>query len=735
MTTTPKTLVIIDAHALIHRAYHALPASLTSPRGEPLNAVYGFTSVLIKVLKELSPTHVVAAFDVARPTFRHKEFAEYKATRKEADTELRAQIPVVKNVLESFGIPVLEKEGFEADDVIGTVVEQVKGTKDLRVVVVTGDLDTLQLVDGDRVQVYTLRRGVTDTSLYNEKAVRERFGDLSPTQLTDYKGLKGDPSDNIPGVPGVGEKTAIALLSEHETVENLYAHLDESPVVAGKLKEKLETHRDQAFFSKQLATIRKDVPISFSLEEAGFVFAVRQETQKLFAALGFKSLLRRLENDTQFETGQKSAPLEETDAERFFREGVLSEKVYQLEKKLEPVLRHIEKTGFRIDVRVLTTLSAQFDKELTHIEKKAVSLAGEEFNLNSPQEVGRILFDVLELGGSKVKKTKTGQYSTAAAELEKVQEEHPIVGLMLKWRELSKLKSTYLDTLPELVDAKDGRIHTTFKQFGAATGRLSSENPNLQNIPIRGTFGKDIRKAFVARDGYCILAADYSQLELRIAAALSKDKIMMKAFAEGEDIHTRTAAEVFGVPPTGVTRDMRRQAKVLNFGVLYGMGPRAFSQAADIPFEQAKKFITAYKSEFEGLWTFLEETKARAYTQGYVETVWGRKRFLPELSSNNPGIQAAGERIAMNMPIQGTGADIIKAAMVEIDGHIRDNADVYMILQVHDELVFEVKRGVVDAYAPRIAERMTGVITLDVPLVVDVEVGPSWGEMKRIAGA
>jgi len=721
-------LVIIDAHALIHRAYHALPPSLTSPTGEPLNAVYGFTSVLIKVLRELSPQYVVAAFDVDKPTFRHKEFSSYKGTRRETDVELTSQVPHVKTILENFGILILEKEGFEADDVIGTVAKSVSKNKNLTTIIVTGDMDTLQLVRGDSVVVYTLRKGVTDTVVYNETGVRERFGGLGPENMTDYKGLKGDPSDNIPGVPGIGEKTAVTLLQKYGTLEKIFKSVDE---LKGALHKKLSENQDQAFFSRELATIRTDVPVKFELEDAAFSFELTDSLKKTLSSYGFKSLIARLEGAGTSVESQNTDTVE-NDVERYFKSGVFSDRVYRLEKELSSVLKRMEKVGFRIDIEKLNKLSRLFAKEIETLEKKAYKLAGENFNLGSPQEVGRLLFEKLDLGKGRVKMTRTGKYSTAAGELEKMMDRHPIVKIILQYRELSKIKSTYLDSLPLLIDPKDGRVHTTFRQFGAATGRLSSENPNLQNIPIRGDYGMEVRKAFIPRDGYLILSADYTQLELRIAASLSEDKTMIEAFKKGEDIHTRTAAEVFGIKQQEVTKEMRRQAKVLNFGVLYGMGSRAFSEAASIPVEESKRFIAAYRTEFPRLQKFLDETKSFAYANGYVETLWGRKRFVPELSSQNQGLRAAGERIAINMPIQGTAADIIKAAMVEIDSVFGKNSEVFMMLQVHDELVFEVKKGKETETAKKIASLMSSVIELKVPLTIDVEVGPSWGELQHV---
>jgi DNA polymerase I-like protein with 3'-5' exonuclease and polymerase domains len=730
---TRKTFVVIDAHALIHRAYHALPSTLTSPKGEPLNAVYGFTSVLIKTIKDLSPDYLIAAFDLPAPTFRHKTYAEYKATRVEADAELKQQIPVVRSVVAAFGIPILEKEGFEADDIIGTVVQKLQVKKNVRCIIVSGDLDTLQLVRGDDVTVFTLRKGVTDTALYNEKKVRERYGGLGPAQLPDFKGLTGDASDNIPGVPGIGEKTAIKLLGTYATIEKLLNRKEDESIPKG-IRNKLIEYEDQALFSKQLATIRRDVPIEVSLTQSSTNSTVTPDLLATLKSLGFKSLIDRLGVNGESKSSSNNAVLAtEDDIERYRRDGVLSSKVYELERSLTPVLRAMEQRGFLIDKTVLNTLSESFKKELSRIEKKAAQYASKSFNLNSPQEVGRVLFEELKLGGSRRKKTRTGQYSTTAAELERIEDEHPIVGLIARWRELAKLKSTYLDTLPGLVSKKDGRIHTTFKQFGAATGRISSENPNVQNIPIRGEYGSEIRKAFIASKGYMLLSADYSQIELRIAASLSSDRTMIAAFKKGEDIHTRTAAEVFDVSLDKVTKDMRRQAKVLNFGVLYGMGSRAFSRAAEISLEEAKRFIDEYRTNFHELSAFIEDTKTRAYSQGYVETVWGRRRYVPELSSTNEGLRAAGERIAVNMPIQGTAADVIKAAMVHVARAFEKDDNVHMILQIHDELVFEVRKGKEKTYAQRIAGLMEGVLKLKVPLKTEVEAGRNWGEMSRIA--
>ncbi len=729
-----EILLIIDSHALIHRGYHALPKDMTSPKGEFVNAVYGFTSIFIKALKELKPDYVVATFDLPKPTFRHEKYKEYKATRKEADEDLKSQFDLVRELVRAFNIPILEKEGFEADDIIGTITEKLK-RKDIRKVILTGDLDTLQLVRDDDVVVYTLRRGMSDTIIYDEEKVRERFGGIEPENLIDYKGLKGDPSDNIPGVPGVGEKTATKLLSSYKNIESLYKNLEKDEEIKESLKEKLEKFKDQALFSKELATIRRDAEIDFSLEKAKFNFQMGKRVGDVLRRFGFKSLASRLEKDSSFDTGEQGTLMsseDEDEIKEYLDKGIFSEKIYKLEKELKPILRKIERRGFLIDKDRLDNLSKELGKRLEEIKKESHKLAGKSFNLNSPQEVGLILFEDLKLGGSRHKKTKTGAYSTSVDQLQKIKGEHKVVPLILEWRELSKLKSTYIDALPSLISKKDGRIHTTFKQFGAVTGRLSSEDPNLQNIPTKGRYGNDIRQAFIAPEGYQLISADYSQIELRVAASLSGDKKMIEAFEKGEDIHTRTAAEVFNVSIDKVDKRMRRTAKILNFGIQYGMGSTSFARSAEIKREEAKKFIEEYYNDFKDLAKFIEETKKKAYKQGFVKTLWGRKRLLPELSSSNPGVRASGERMAVNMPIQGTAADITKEAMAEVNKKLEGKKDINIILQVHDELLFEVKKDKVKEYGSIIKEVMENVAELKVPLVIDVEAGPNWGELKPV---
>lgn len=729
-----EKILIIDSHALIHRAYHALPP-MTSPQGENVNAVYGFASVLLRVIKELEPDYVVTVFDSAGKTFRHKEFVEYKAKRPMVDDDLINQFPKSRELAEAFGIPVLAKTGYEADDIIGTVVEKLKNKKNLLKIIVTGDLDSLQLVDDENILVYTLKKGVSETITYDEETVKKRFEGLTPGQMIDFKGLKGDPSDNIPGVKGIGEKTAIQLLQKFKTLEGVYKNLSDKSI-SKSVKEKLDKSKEIAFLSKKLATIDRNVPIEFDFEKCSFNLENDDEIKKLFFRLGFKSLVDRINNiksSNSIDVSNFQAELIGDELEEFYKNGVFSHKIYELEKELRPVLRKMEKTGFLLDIKFLKELGNKVSRELEEIKKEVIKIAGEDFNLNSTHDLGKIIFEKLGLGGKKIKKTKTGIYSTASDELEKIKESNPIIPLMLKWRELSKLYSTYIDSLPRLVNAKDGRIHTTFKQFGAVTGRLSSENPNLQNIPTKGEYGLEIRKAFIAPEGYLILSADYSQIELRVAAVLSKDEKMIETFIKGEDIHSRTAAEIFNVPIEKVTKEMRREAKTLNFGVLYGMGARAFAQSSGISFGDAQKFISEYESDFSGLARFMREMKEKAKSQGYVETLWGRKRYMPELNSPNPGIRSSGERMAINMPIQGTAADIIKFAMVLLDDKIGKEKDIKMILQVHDELVFEVKKELVGKYSSIIKDCMENIVSLSVPLEVEIEIGENWGNLNKLS--
>lgn len=746
-----KTIVLVDSHALIHRAFHALP-SLTTKKGERVNAVYGFVTILLKVLKELKPDYLVATFDLPGPTFRHKEFEAYKATRVKAPDELYQQIGRVKEILKAFDIPIFEKAGYEADDIIGSLVQKVKNKKSkVKSIIVTGDLDTLQLVD-DKVNVYTLKKGIGDTIVYDEKAVEKRYG-LKPEQMPDFKGLKGDPSDNIPGVPGIGEKTAMELLKEFGTIENLYERLEKSPgqIKNKKTADKLLENKDQAFFSKYLATIKKDIALKFNWERVKFKQYDIKKVSELFGELEFFSLINRLPklDDIRKEDikavksvkSQEPGILEKIEQAK--QAGILSEKIYELENKLVPVIEQMQKDGIGLNLNKLEKLNQEFSKKLSDLEKKIYKLAGETFNINSPQQLSTVLFSKLKLEVKGLKKTPGKVISTAAPELIKLKGQHPVIDLIIEYRELAKLKSTYTESLPKLVDLDDGRLHTQFDQLGTATGRLSSKNPNLQNIPIKTELGNEIRKAFVAGKGFLFLSSDYSQLELRIVASLAEDKKMIDILKAGWDIHSATASEVFEVPLEKVTPKMRKSAKALNFGVIYGMSVHGFAQAAGIEYEKAKIFIKKYFEEFKGVADYIEKIKKSVSQKGFAETLFGRKRFLPEINSSAWDLRAAAERAAINFPVQGTAADLVKMAMVQIAnrlsliangkeaGHKPQSIRHKLLLQVHDELLFEVPEYEIGTIAPQIKKIMENVYELAAPLKVEIEIGLNWGELKK----
>ncbi len=806
-----KRLVLLDSHAIIHRAYHALP-DFASTKGEPTGAIYGLVTMLLKIMTELQPDYVVACYDVPSPTHRHDVYEGYKATRKKIDDDLIAQLIRSKDVFKAMNIPVYESKGFEADDVLGTIVDKLKKKKDVEIVIASGDMDTLQLVDGVKVRVYTLRKGINDTVVYDEEMVKERFG-FGPELLPDYKGLRGDPSDNIIGIPGIGEKTGSILIQKYGTVENMYKQLR-----AGKIKpedgikertiELLKAHEDEAKFSKMLATIRRDAPVDFELPEKSWKESIDLEKVKtLFTELEFRSLLDRLKGvvDGKVQTknptsssglrgaGQKTAPtlsipsksgqlslggemqgidpeeiervalalwvvdsnisnpgFEEilnyanTDSfaeakEKIFnklREGKTSDIYNNIELPLMPIVKKMGDTGVKIDTDYLKKLSKEYHKELEAIQKKIWKLAGEEFNINSPKVLGEILFGKILLQ-KKGKTTATGNRSTKESELEKVKDEHPIVPLILDYRELQKLLSTYIDSIPEKV-AADGRLHSRFNQTGAVTGRLSSIDPNLQNIPIKSDLGKRIRHAFVADKGFSLLAFDYSQIELRIAAFLSGEEKLINVFKSGGDVHTSVASVVFGVPPEKVDAEMRRRAKVINFGILYGMGVNALKVNLGTEREEAKRFHDEYFANFQTLYNYLERTKYEAAKTGYTETFFGRRRHFPGLRSKLPFIKAMNERMAINAPIQGTSADLIKLSMIKINEYIQREGlgdKLKMLLTVHDELVFEAEDNIIPKVRIKIKEIMETVLapeqTSGVPIIVSSAIGDNWGEMKK----
>lgn len=751
-----KKFIIIDAHALIHRAYHALPP-LTTKRGELVNAVYGFLLVLLKVLKEFQPDFIAAAFDVPEPTFRHKEFEEYKAKRPKAPDELYNQIPRVKQLLKAFHVPIYEKAGFEADDVIGRITELIPKKQvfpEVEIIIVTGDLDTLQLIDKN-TKVYTLRKGMQDTVIYDEKQVFERYG-LKPEQVPDFKGLKGDPSDNIPGVPGVGEKTAIELLKEYGTLENLYKNIKKPCLPASrdpqkyseKIKEKLIQYKDQAFFSKMLATIRKDVPLKFNLRDAEYKNFNTEEVKDLLKELEFYSLVEKIPVETKKSStkkennftpslitrgGQgviKEKALEEI--EKLYKDKVFSKEVYEMEKSLVPVMKEMQKNGIKVDQKQLEKISKELEGKIQALRSKIYKLAGAQFNINSPQQLSEIIFRKLNIPTMGLKKTPGGVVSTSAGELEKLEGKHLIIKFIQDYRQLAKLKTGFVDALPKLIDSRDGRIHPQFHQLGTATGRISCSDPNLQNIPIRGKWGKEIRRAFIIEEGFSLASFDYSQMELRIAAHIANDRKMIEAFRKGEDIHRITAAEINNISQDEVTEKLRDQAKTLNFGLLYGISVYGFAKSAKVSYEKAKIFFDEYTNDFKGIAAYIIKTKKEVRKNGYVETFFGRKRFIPEINSRDNNLRLAAERMAINQPIQGSAADIIKLAMNSINQYIEETKlydQVRLLLQIHDELLFEIKNDTIKEVVFKIKDIMENICKLKVPLEVNAKVGRNWGDM------
>lgn len=783
--TKNKKIVLLDVHAIVHRAYHALP-DFVSGDGEPTGALYGLSSMLMRIVRELEPDHIVACYDLPEPTFRHEVYKEYKAGRQKTDDSLVEQLTRSYDIFEAFGIPVYEKEGFEADDILGTIVHESRNKKDVDIIIASGDMDTLQLVSGKRVRVFTLRKGITDTVLYDEEKVKERFG-FSPDLLPDYKGLRGDPSDNIIGVKGVGEKTATILIKEFGTLENMYKALkkDEQKFLDVGIKERIITllkeGEEEARFSKVLAQIRHDAPIEFSLPKKSWDLREhKDQVLSLFTKLTFRTLALRLkelageEKEEEIQSSENNKEeVEEEDVEKTGialwllnsnltnpnEEDILSyantasfakakEKIYKdlakdsqlqkiyndIELPLVSVLRRAEERGVLVDITFLKTLSKKHHATLSRLEKAIWKMAGGEFNINSPKQLGEILYDKLQIKVARIKKTEGGARSTKASELEKMKEEHPIIEKILHYRELQKLLSTYIDNIPDMLDAKK-RLHTNFIQTGTTTGRFASQNPNLQNIPIRTDHGKEIRKAFIADKGHVLLAFDYSQIELRIAALLSKDKKLTAIFKEGKDVHTATASEMYNVPFEKVTKDMRRAAKVINFGIIYGMGVNALKTNLGTSREEAQKFYDTYFKTFDGLAAYIEKNKQTARRVGYTETFFGRKRYFPGLKSSLPFIRAQEERMAINAPFQGTSADMIKLAMSRINNKLEENSlldKAHIILQIHDELIFEVEEKSVKKVIPFVKECMEGVMKECIPFVVDVSRGYNWGELQSV---
>ena len=901
-----KILALIDGNALVHRAYHALPP-LTTKDSRPSGAVYGFALTLFGMIDKVKPDYIIASFDVKGPTFRHKEFKEYKANRKKAPDDLYEQIPMCQDLLKSYGIPIYIKEGFEADDVLGTISKDEKIETALDTLIVTGDMDLAQLVDKD-TSIFTLRRGVKDTIIYDEKGVMEKYH-IRPDQIIDYKALRGDPSDNIPGVKGVGEKTALDLLQQFEYLEEIYNNLDkiEKPAV----KKKLEENKKEAFLSYKLATIVTDVPVQVDLSKARIDRFNKEGLGKYLQKMGFQSLHKRLIgaqaqtgargevvpqggtiSDGRGATSRSVGQFEFTEiknkknlstlvnkikknkkvsyylgtnsnkfysakilgigisisdnkiyylnssflaefknilsnevikkngyevklslelfnknigfnlgkAEGFFdvklasyllgqgqrddlekmifeefgesfqsdgRQGnqasllggleenqkkLIAEKagwvsrlaeVYEdkfnsketqikkvfvdLEMPLVKVLAKMEINGVKINKKALEMLSKMLGKKLNKLEKKIYKLTNEKFNINSPSQLAVVLFEKMQLPTKGIKKGKTG-YSTDVQQLEKLKDIHPVIKFIEEYRTHAKLKSTYSDPLAELMQ-DDGRIHANFNQTGAVTGRLSSSDPNLQNVPKYGEVSKLIRQAFIADKGKILVAADYSQIDLRVAAYLSQDLKMIQIFKEGQDIHKSTAAWINNIKLSDVTKEQRSEAKSLNFGVLYGMGIYGFMRDSGVDYERAEFFIQQYMKTFSKLKEFIEKVKEDARKNSYVETEFGRRRYFPAINASNPMARSGAERAAINFPIQGLAADIMKLAMLKVDEELLQDDNCKLELQIHDELIIEVDEDQAEKFSKKLKKIMEEVYELNVPLVVEVSIGDNWGEL------
>lgn len=791
-----ERLVLLDAHAIIHRAYHAMP-EFSNSKGEPTGALYGISTMLMKIITDLKPDYIVACYDLPQKTFRHEAYDGYKGTRAKAEDNLIVQIQSSRNIFKAFNIPMYDAPGFEADDILGTIVEHMnaKDKAHIDVIIASGDMDTLQLVDDKRVRVFTLKKGINDTVLYDEDAVVARFG-FSPNLLPDYKGLRGDPSDNIIGIAGIGEKTATDLIKNFGTIENMYKKLkkDEKSfleVVKPRIVELLKNGEEEALFSKTLATIRRDAPVKFVLPSEHFKDgADTKRIEELFRELEFRSLIPRVaqvfgraksneetESENTLENKGQIDPVELRQVSialwlinsdltnitvddlshyagaKSYDEGKkkilediktknLSYVYEDIELPILPIIEEMERTGISVDTKKMEVLAKEGHKELSAIEKSIYKHAGREFNVASPKQLGEILFDELKVGegtGTKLKKTEGGARSTRESELQKLKGMHPIIDEILRYRELAKLLSTYIDTLPELVK-EDGRIHATFNQMGTTTGRFNSANPNLQNIPAGDGLPKQIRESFIAPAGKKFIAFDYSQIELRIAALMSGDDYLLDTFEAGKDVHSAVASKVFGVPEDKVTHDMRRKAKVINFGILYGMGVTALQQNLGTDRKEAQIFHDSYFSSFPKIKEYTDKTVEFAKKNGYTETLFGRRRQFPLMKSPLPFLRAQAERQAGNAPLQGTAADCIKIAMREADQALKNerlSSKAKLVLQVHDELVYEVEEDVVKEVSVLVENVMKNVLPREflkgkrsVPLEVHVAVGQNWGQLK-----
>ena len=865
-----KKLLILDSNSILNRAFYGV-RYLSAKDGTPTNAIYGFLNILLKLIKEQEPDYICAAFDVKAPTFRHKQYEGYKAQRKPMPEGLAAQMPLAKDVLRAMGVTILEKEGYEADDIIGTVARLCEESE-ISCFIATGDKDDLQLAsDKTKVILTVTKSGYNETIIYDDKAVKEKYH-VTPTEFIDVKALMGDPSDNIPGVKGVGEKTAMSLIEKHHSIEYIYENIDDIGL-KGAMLQKMKDGREMAFMSKELATINRNTPIEFNAEKCVFDgFENNGELYEILKRLELNSIIKKLDlsgvdnvkenedifKDFSYQVGDKNmisgdkvtvvldfdgdnissaavgagndavvlneqddikelleddsiakvmfdvkeaivklngridiknisddtaiaaylvVPAKneytieklaseyfgtviekpevkqlsllddvETDRSEYLAKcavalGVLNERIgdkikengqeklyHEVELPLVTVLAHLEINGFLVDDNQLKEFADKLGEKIDALTNEIYMLAGEEFNINSPKQLGVILFEKLEL--KPVKKTKTG-YATNADVLEKLRDKHPIVNFIMEYRQLAKLKSTYCDGLRAVVNPNTHRIHSVFTQTVTVTGRLSSTEPNLQNIPTRTELGREIRKMFVAKEGYVLVDADYSQIELRVLAHIANDETMINAFRNNEDIHAVTASQVLGIPLEDVTKEQRSSAKAVNFGIVYGIGEFSLAQDLHISVKEAKAYIESYLEKYHGVRNYMESIKEQAKKDGYVKTMLNRIRYIPELKSPNYNIRQFGERVALNTPIQGTAADIIKLAMVRVDNRlINEGLKSKLILQVHDELIVEAHKDEVDKVKQILSEEMQGAMELNVPLKVDMSTGHSWYDAK-----
>ena len=775
-----KTLLLIDAYAMIYRAYYAfIRAPRMNSRGENTSAIFGFIVTFEDLLKRLKPSHIAVAFDPAGPTFRHEAFEQYKAQRQETPEDIRWAVPRIKQILQAMNVPVLEVPGYEADDLIGTLAHKAE-KEGFEVYMATPDKDYGQLVS-EHIFMYRPRHTGGFEKL-GPQEVCEKYGLQNQSQVIDLLGLMGDSSDNIPGCKGVGEKTAVQLLQQFGSIDNLLANTDQ---LKGALQRKVQEQVEDIRFSYFLATIKTDVPIDFDAQSLVYQEKNWDKLAPLYRELEFNSLLKQapsqqnslpsgrsgtgskkstkteatldlfasinpdttplpLQNDTEGLPNDTSDSLEgrlvsyllnpevafnpnqPINWDALKADSSLWNLYQEVELPLSTILREMEQAGVRIDVPMLKQAETQLNEELQTLEQQIYTSASTTFNINSPKQVGEVLFDQLQLD-AKAKKSKNGQYSTSEEVLLALKPKHPVVGMILAYRELKKLISTYISALPTYINPATGKIHTTYNQTVTATGRLSSSNPNLQNLPIRSERGQLIRQAVIPDEGCLFLSADYSQIELRLMAHFSQDPHLVEAFRSGQDIHAATAAKIFNVPIENVTKDQRRQAKTANFGIIYGISAFGLAQQLDCSRSEAKALIDGYFAAFPGVIDYIEHQKQLAREQGYAVTLFGRKRYLPDILSHNATVRSFAERNAVNSPIQGTAADIIKMAMVTIHRRLKEEGlKAQMIMQVHDELNFNVPQNEVDKVREIVVNEMQNVVHLTVPLIADCGVGTNW---------